>query len=60
MIEVLQIIATSWPIALMVVVSVAGYVLNRRWKQYQDDRAAIYHLNAKNAVVVRHARGDEG
>lgn len=37
MIEVLQIIAGSWPIALMVVVSIAGIILNNRWKQAMND-----------------------
>lgn len=53
MIEVLFIIASSWPIAIMVVATVAGIVVNRRWKQTQDDRAAIYNLHASNAPVVR-------
>lgn len=53
MIEVLSIIATSWPIALMVVFLSGAFVVNRRWAQQQENTAAIYNLNTKNAVVVR-------
>lgn len=53
MIEVLQIIAGSWPIALMVVVAIAGAVLNNRWKQVLDDSQAVRDLRATQAVVVR-------
>lgn len=62
MIEYLRIIATSWPIAIMVVAAVAGFVINRRIKQAQDDSAAIYNLKTKNAVVVRSrdVASDEG
>lgn len=52
MIEVLRIIATSWPIAIMVVAAVAGYVINRRIKQAQDDHNAIYNLNIRSAREV--------
>lgn len=56
MIEVLNIIATSWPIALMAIFASAAILLNRRWKQYQDDQAAIHNLRTTNAVVVKHER----
>lgn len=54
MIEYLQIIATSWPIALMVIFLSAAILLNRRWARYQEDQAAIYNLRASNTAVVRH------
>lgn len=53
MIEVLQIIATSWPIALMTIVTIAAIVLNRRWKQVLDDSQAVRDLRSTQAVVVR-------
>lgn len=53
MLEVLQIIATSWPIALMVIVIVVASVLNRRWKQVLDDSQAIRDLRSTQAVIVR-------
>lgn len=58
MIEVLQIIAASWPIAIMVVFLSAAILLNRRWKQHQEDQAAIRNLNTKNAVVVQRSSID--
>jgi hypothetical protein len=59
MIEVLQIIAGSWPIALMVVVTIAGIVLNNRWKQAMDDSQAVKDLRASQALVVKDRYTDE-
>lgn len=56
MIEILQIIATSWPIALMVIVIVVALVLNRRWKQVLDDSQAVRDLRSSQAMVVRDSR----
>lgn len=53
MIEVLQIIATSWPIALMIIVIVIAIVLNKRWKQVLDDSQAVRDLRSSQAMVVR-------
>lgn len=58
MIEILQIIATSWPIALMVIVVVVALVLNRRWKQVLDDSQAVRDLRSSQAMVVRDSRED--
>lgn len=52
-IEVLQIIATSWPIAIMVVAISAAIVLSRRWKQAMDNQLEVQNIRASQAVVVR-------
>lgn len=54
MLEYLKVIAESWPLAVMVVFLSGAFVLNRRWKQYQEDQAAIYNLRSTNAVTVHH------
>lgn len=60
MIEYLQIIATSWPIAIMVIAISAAIVLNRRWKQAMDNKLEVQNIRASQAVVVRDRHTDEG
>lgn len=59
MIEVLQIIAGSWPIALMVIGLAAAIVINRRLKQSMDDSQAVRDLQASQALVVRQRYSEE-
>jgi hypothetical protein len=51
--EALRIIAASWPIAVMVVGTIAGIVINSRLKQAQEDSQAVRDLRASQAVTVQ-------
>jgi len=59
MIQVLSIIASSWPIAIMVIGIAVAIVVNQRLKQAMDDSQTIQNLKANQAVVVRN-RDDAG
>ncbi len=59
MIQTLQIIAGSWPIAIMVIGLSTAIVVNRRLKQAMDDSQAVRDLKASQSVVVRHRGNDE-
>lgn len=58
MIQVLSIIAGSWPIAIIVIGVATAVVVNRRLKQAMDDSRTIQELRVSQAVVVRN-RNDE-
>lgn len=60
MIEVLGIIAGSWPLAVMVIGLSFAIVINRRLKQSMDDSQEVRNLNATRAVVVRDRFSDVG
>jgi len=53
MIEVLLIVANSWPIAVMVVGLGVCVVVRRCIKQAMDNSAEVQTVRASNAVVVR-------
>lgn len=53
MIEILGIIAGSWPIAIMAVGIVTAIVVNQRLKQAMDNSQAVRDIKASQAVVVR-------
>lgn len=53
MIEVLRIIASSWPIAIMVVGLGITIVVNRRVKQGMDDTQTLRDIRSEQAVVIR-------
>jgi len=53
MIEVLKIIAESWPITLMVLGLAAVWTTRYVFKRTMDDKDTVRNLNAKQAVVVR-------
>lgn len=53
MIEILQIVATSWPIALMVICISIAVVVSRRWKQAMDNQLEVQNIRSSQAVVVR-------
>lgn len=57
MVEVLSIVAQSWPIAFMVVGTGAAIVVNRRLKQAMDDSRAVRDMRASQAVTVRDRDG---
>lgn len=56
--QALQIIAGSWPIAIMVIGIATAVVVNRRLKQAMDDSQAVRDLRANQAVVVRNRDDD--
>lgn len=56
--EYLKVIASSWPLTIMVIGLAAAIVVNRRLKQAMDDSQAVRDLNASQSVVVR-GRGYE-
>lgn len=59
MIEVLQIIATSWPIAVMVIGLAAAITVRRSLKQSMDNSNEIQNIRASQSVVVRDRHSDD-
>lgn len=58
MIQVLSIVAASWPIAFMLVGITVAVIVNRRLKQAMDDSQAVRDLHASQSMVVRNRECD--
>lgn len=57
LIDILVIVATSWPITVMVVGVSAAFVIRRSLKQAMDNADDVRNLRAVNSELVR-ARDD--
>lgn len=60
MIEVLSIIASSWPITIMVVAIAAAIVVRRSLKQAMDNSDKMNEYHTKQAIVVRQRQSEDG
>lgn len=60
MMEILTIIASSWPIATMVVAIAAAIVVRRSLKQSMDLTDKMNEYNINKAVVVRQRQSNDG
>lgn len=58
MIEILNIISGSWPIAAMVIGVAAAITIRRSFKQALDNTAQQNEYRASSAVTVRNHRDD--
>lgn len=57
MLEVLSIVAGSWPIAFMATGLGTAFMVNRRVKQSMDNNDTIRALSARSALVVHDNAG---